>query len=228
MKTLKIKKYYSGEIKTDNMKDFLNKETHLKIENFNNETLLYLLALDEFLVSRHNLGIKSSVIAHCGYIPYLRDDKDITQISNFISRMQLINFITPLPPHRQISNVTYDSIIFDNILKKHYEQGYTLIGGDKSASKYTNLPHIKTDKIRKNGKVKSVKIKDFVPNPTNKYLIFDDILGGGATVQMIINQLPTNSEIVILVGYSENLYNPIENNIKIVALATKGEKINEN
>jgi hypothetical protein len=152
-----------------------------------------------------------------GYVAHMRGDKDEYQVAQLYQLLTNRNMkiICDKVQHESSngiqSEIKYkDDIETDLLELEDYSNTYIFVGADASVPKF--MPDVDTfaNKVRKDGKVISCELDlSRVDTISNKFIIVDDILGGGATIDMVrdeILKVNPDAEIKIWVEYNEGIH----------------------
>lgn len=214
MQTLKYYKRGQGELDTSNFPDIVN-QGKLIIQNLDEKTFVSLLVLNEYMETQAHQMI---TIVVEGYVAHLRGDKDLYPPS--ILYGMLNNFVIVCNQIQHEVDGGYklkiSSIGLKEIQKSLTDLGWgtrKYIGADSSVPKF--CPEITScaTKVREGGKV--IKLDYEYLSVYDKYdnlIIVDDILGGGATVQMLVDKLKShnkNANIHLWTQYNEGIHSEL-------------------
>ena len=101
---------------------------------------------------------------------------------------------------------TPQEIVSDLEITPWYTQ---YVGADSSVCKFFPRVDVQAQKVRLDGKVLSNQLEKPIPQRVNRVVIVDDILGGGATVRMLVESLRKDGftgEIYLWVRYNEAIH----------------------
>lgn len=193
----RIEYYVTGEVNLEALGDLEQVKT-IYVDKMTDTELLALSVINSLVTH------KISVIVS-GYFPNLR----CKMYCKYIEKLKNISFICTDVQHEALFNLTHGWVTRGDISKVlSLPHDFKVIGADKSVKNFT-LVDYEVSKIRKGGKVVSMKVPKVALNKT--YVILDDILAGGATVNGIVDQLikqgVSTQNIKLFIIHSENIYN---------------------
>jgi len=210
-------KYYKrgqGELDTSNFPALLSGVT---VDKLDEKTFMSLLALQSYHKSIFNqhtninpFNIKVEVL---GYVAHLRADKDLFNSAQLYEEyLPIMDFDIKNIQHESTSKIKSSKTSCFEIHIDLKPAGSTLyIGADKSVSKFCDVK-VCADKIRTYGKVTALYL-DLTGIDLTEYksiVIVDDILGGGATIQMVIDALPlplkVTKNLYLWTAYNEGIH----------------------
>jgi hypothetical protein len=198
-----------GELNSSNFSKIW-KQGHLNIETLDAKTFMSLSALSQWgLENRPHTKIGVTV---AGYVEHLRGDKDLYPLGKLYNNLTNLGIMCNQIQHdTSIANLHYPTISEDEIidqLPSVYEIPI-LIGADSSVKNFLPCVTLQAEKIRKNGKVTSLKFDTKLIGSSANIVIVDDILGGGATIQMLYNAIRAGgytNDIHLWVQYNEGIH----------------------
>lgn len=205
-------KYYkrgAGELDTSNFPDIVA-AGEVTVGNLDEKTFVSLLALNQFLLPM----MKTVAVKVKGYVAHMRSDKDIYPMSKLYDYLPFLDIEVESIQHestKKIKSATIDvtKILTDLGLSYWYTQ---FIGADSSVHKFFPNVNSEAQKVRENGKVVSMDFDLGSPRPKyHRIVIVDDILGGGATVQMLVDTIRDQGfegEIYLWIQYDEGIAKP--------------------
>lgn len=209
--TFKYYKRGQGELDTSNFPSILEQGV-LHVDTIDSKTFVSLLAFNSWLGLQRNF-INKFPVNVSGYVEHLRGDKDLYPVANIYQLLHLLD-ITCLQIQHESTPKIKSSIITPFMIETQlgldeskYLQG---IGCDASVSKFMVGPLPCAKKVRVNGKVLRVDLSMNSLDPEAAAIVLiDDILGGGATVQMlydIIRKSHPDLDIYLWVQYNEGIH----------------------
>lgn len=204
-------KYYkrgAGELDTSNFPQILE-DGFVDCAKLDEKTFMSALALNKYLEkTRQVKPIKLYVI---GYVAHLRGDKDLFAVSDLYDLLNRIEIVCSSIQHESTEKVRSATITIkeiEDIMGLDHGACF-FIGADSSVPRFCPEITLCASKVRTSGKVTSLKIDtDFVPD-NEELIIVDDILGGGATIQMLVDKLRIcglSNPISMFVAYNEGFH----------------------
>lgn len=206
-------KYYKlgqGELDTSNF-DEIVENGWVSIERLGSKEFVSLLALNQYILENDYMSVQCFVQ---GYVYHMRSDKDLFNVSSLYRKLlPNINFKCRSIQHESNSKIKSGKLAWFTVYGKSVstfpelinKDDLLIVNADKSVKKFRNtFPNTKTlecDKVRENGKVISMDVPTHTQTSNMKYIIIDDLIGGGATITMIIAKLLTDYDV-----YPENIY----------------------
>lgn len=209
METLKYYKRGQGELDTSNFPE-IAEQGELRIGNLDDRTLVSLMALNKFLI--HN-GTKDVNVLCTGYVQHLRGDKDVFPVAQLYDDLMMLKFICERVQHESTdkiksASVTKREVLSDLALGNDWFTAF--IGADGSVPKFFPTIDKCAKKVRKDGKVTGMNF-ELGENALRRIIIVDDILGGGATVQMLVDKIRASGfdgDLYLWVEYCEGIHKP--------------------
>lgn len=205
-------KYYKrgeGELDTSNFHEILA-AGELTIECLDEKTFMSLLALDQFY-SRYGDLDSCLIVRVNGYVAHLRADKDVFNSAGLYHLLQNLKIECAKIQHEsngKVKSATIDAhkcyLDLDLACKV-----YQCVGADKSVQKFISGFIQCADKQRTDGKVVGLTFDAATLSESCDIIIVDDILGGGATVQMLVDlirEAGLKNNIHLWVQYNEGIH----------------------
>ena len=199
-------KYYrrgTGELDTSNFPDLIQ-QGYVHVETLNEKTFMSLMALNDCDIPKGFMVIVE------GYVAHLRADKDFYSPANLYRKLDRMEILCSSIQHEDTPEIKGAQITTSNICTDlGISQWFTTFyGADKSVPKFAPFIVNSADKLRAFGKVVSL---DFNAKPPTKgrVVIVDDLLGGGATIQMLLDKLRNDGytgEVFLWVAYNEGIH----------------------
>jgi len=200
-------KYYkrgAGELDTSNFPDILE-AGEVEIERLDDKAFVSLFALNDFLLGRGKITARVS-----GYVHNLRSDKDFYPVCQIYNRLEQINFAIEGVQHESTDAIKTAIINKNTIIE---DLGLSMlfcyfVGADSSVHKFFPEVDLEASKVREDGKVTSLEVKKSYPEKC-RIIIVDDILGGGATINMLIDEFRLqgfDGEIYMWTAYNEGIH----------------------
>jgi len=209
--TFKYYKRGQGELDTSNFPSILEQGV-LHVDTIDSKTFVSLLAFNSWLGLQRNF-INKFPVNVSGYVEHLRGDKDLYPVANIYQLLHLLDITCFQIQHEstdKIKSALISAFTIENSLGITSGNSIQYIGCDASVEKFTlgTLPCAK--KVRVNGKVLRVDLSmNSLAPDTTAIVLIDDILGGGATVQMlydIIRKTHPDLDIYLWVQYNEGIH----------------------
>lgn len=148
---------------------------------------------DQYLESDEDEYTKFKVLIE-GYVHHMRADKDLVDPSKMYAELNY-DYICEKVQHdsRNGINTAYrfkEEILKDLFAEDHSGSWYTwFIGADSSVKNFFSEVDISAKKVRRDGKVVALSIGMGDTTNIKRIIIVDDILGGGATVKMLVDNI---------------------------------------
>lgn len=202
-------KYYKrgkGELDTSNFPELV--EQGIVIHHLDNRTLVSLWALNEYSSQR---GKTVDVLVY-GYVAHLRGDKDVFPVAQLYDVLTNLRFRVMDIQHESTATIRSSLMSYSEVCDT-FDVSYddvTIIGADASVPKFMPSVDLYASKVRVNGKVQSVEI-DLTGLDDSPVVIVDDILGGGATIQMLVDRIRADgytNPLYLWVRYNEGIHKP--------------------
>lgn len=204
-------KYYKrgkGELDTSNFPS-IAADGDVIIDNLDEKTFMSLLALNEYL-KLNNLKVELFIN---GYVHHMRSDKDVYPVYNLYKMLDNISFNRC----NKVQHTDSDCIQTDIISKELVESclpnlkgSILFVGADSSVPKFFPDVDIVANKNRSNGKVVSISFDTDNIDNYDHIVIVDDILGGGATVDMLVDIIEDSNKsfltLNLWVEYNEGIH----------------------
>lgn len=204
METFKYYKRGEGELDTSNFPSIVG-QGEITVDVLDEKTFFSLFVLNDYLIDygyESSIGPKFPVNVR-GYIYHMRGDKDVYWPAKVYDLLDNMLIRTEQIQHSNIATVTQPKLNKDTI---YTDLGLTpwytrFVGADGSVHKFMPDIDCESSKVRENGKVVSMKFdtKKVTDAKIDNVVIVDDILGGGKTVQMLV-------DIIRGSGYTGKLY----------------------
>lgn len=204
-------KYYKrgeGELDTSNFPQIAEHKT-IFVNRLDSKTFVSLLALNEYLRSS---GTMIGVIV-LGYVDHLRGDKDVYPPANLYGLLDNMVISCQQIQHESTDKIESAQItsaeIAGDLKIMNHKWFTTFIGADSSVSKFFPGVDLQAEKVRENGKVLANVLKGKIPEAAKRIIIVDDLLGGGATVRMLVDHIREKGfegEILLWVQYNEGIH----------------------
>lgn len=215
METFKYYKRGLGELDTSNFPEIV-KQGEITVDNLDEKAFMSLLALDNYLfsVNEEFWSFKLFPVYVTGYVHHMRGDKDVFPVSQLYEILDSLEIICNNIQHESTGKIQSahinSEIVCQNIPELRKFQNFVqFIGADSSVPKF--FPGVGTcaSKVREKGKVTSLEFTLLKKEWTGAVVIVDDILGGGATIQMLVDEIKKqgyNGPIYMWVAYNEGIH----------------------
>lgn len=206
----------AGELNTSNFPE-IYRNGAVDIERLDSRAFMSLMALNEFCAEKDGHMFRENttinVFVH-GYVDHLRADKDIFNPASLYQKLKYLNIICLSPQHESTSKVKSATITKGDIIGDLHHCNMSpwftnFVGADSSVHKFFPDVDWQASKVREDGKVKSVEIPKKPAFTVRRLIIVDDILGGGATVDMLLDALDEagyKGETYLWFAYNEGIY----------------------
>lgn len=204
-----------GELNTSNFLSIVEQGV-IEVERLDEKTFMSLLALNHYIeeefVKRGEPFFMKVIVK--GYVAHLRGDKDLQPVQVLYSYLKNLNIECLEIQHEQYPRFIHTKLGFTDIcndLQIKVTPWYTLtIGCDGSVSKFFPGVGIQASKVRENGKVVDMDLK-FKPKHSDisRIILVDDLIGGGATVQMLVDIIQDKGyegELYLWTAYNEGIH----------------------
>lgn len=212
-------KYYrrgTGELDTSNFPDILE-SGRILIDNLDARAFVSLLAFKNYAQNTLNRKHQYFTLYVRGYVEHLRGDKDEFQVSNLYRDYlrPMFKIVVQQPQHEDTSAIQGGLVFRDTIrkdLRISPRNEIVLIGADSSVERFCPEVDYSFSKVRKNGKVVKVTPPAGFPEvfpESSTLVIVDDILGGGATIQQVVDTksvLEHHGDIGLWVAANEGIH----------------------
>jgi hypothetical protein len=212
MKTFNYYKRGKGELNTENFPD-LTAQDAIRVRQLDSKTFVSLLALQLHKSQISRCAPKKQTVYVEGYVEHMRGDKDEFPVSTIYSYLHSFNIICLSVQHESTFKITSGILTKKEIfgdLPHLDKESVLFIGADSSVPKFFPLVDGFATKTRTDGKVTSLSFNtDLDLNRVEDIVIVDDLLGGGATVQMLVDILKDNGfmgNISLWVRYNEDIH----------------------
>lgn len=186
-------KYYKrgeGELDSSNFQNIYD-DGSIILDDLTYRDFMSLCILDEWLNRKERKKFIEVIIK--GYVPNLRGDKDLGLPNKIYDKFQWLDFTCMSVQHENTNAIKTALIKIQTITKDFPELGWDtrmFVGADSSVPKFCPEITNYAEKVRFNAKVTHVSTYQIDDLSTiANVIIVDDILGGGATVQMLIDNL---------------------------------------
>jgi hypothetical protein len=203
METPKFKYYRrgTGELDTSNFPE-IAKAGCVEVHHLDSRTLISLETLKYYLW--YNYSGRPMKVVVDGYVCHMRADKDAFDPSEAYSHLGRFGFTFDVRKvqHDSRNGIQSGKVDWFNIRKDLIKKGSMLeytknkrygghfyIGADSSVHKFFPEVDVEARKVRENGKVVSLELDLPDVQDTQAMIIVDDILGGGATIQMCVDTI---------------------------------------
>ena len=205
-------KYYKrgkGELDTSNFKT-IALTLRLKVSTLDEKTFTSLLALNHYMQITENSGTIRVVVE--GYVAHLRADKDEYSPANLylmLDRMEIDCLSVQHESTAKIKSATVDKLRVLEDLDRLSPWFTLFIGADGSVPKFFPDVDICARKVRENGKVTDMAFSMPETSQAKQIIIVDDLLGGGATIQMLVDIIKASGfagPIHMWVAYNEGFH----------------------
>lgn len=197
-------KYYrrgTGELDTSNFPE-LAKAGRVEVHHLDSRTLVALVCLQSYLyknLDNLNYCVEDFTVVVDGYVCHMRADKDVFDITEVYEALGF-TFDVRKVQHDSRNGIKSAEIDKWNVLKSivasnpisttaYSYSKTTFVGADNSVHKFFPDVDVEAKKIRKDGKVVSLDLSLGDTSKTEAIVIVDDILGGGATIQMCVDRI---------------------------------------
>ena len=191
-------KYYrrgTGELDTSNFPE-IAKVGRVEVHHLNSRTLASLEALEDYLYYLHTpTDPVDFTVVVTGYVCHMRADKDIWDPSEAYAFLEANGFTFDVRKVQHDSRNGIQSAEIDkpeimasirNIPSPWFTR---YVGADSSVHKFFPDVDVEARKVRENGKVVSLELDMGDVSQLKQVVIVDDILGGGATIQMCVDKI---------------------------------------
>lgn len=198
-----------GELNTSNFPNIVA-SGHLLVETLDEKTFMSLMALNEYMKLRKpGAVIKVEVF---GYVAHLRGDKDEYPPARLYELLDHMSIECQSIQHESTPVIKSATITKADVMRDLPEATawFTqLIGADGSVPKF--FPEVDgcAQKVRANGKVTEMDFPTPLPCSVKQIVIVDDLLGGGATIQMLVDIIRGSGftgKIHMWVAYNEGFH----------------------
>lgn len=185
METFKYYKRGEGELDTSNF-SALCLQSHITVESLDSKTFVSLLSLQMYMQQVCGFHSKIKVVVE-GYVEHMRGDKDLFPTSSVYATLNRYEFICLAVQHESTAYVKSALLSKKELSKDVPSFGKVMyIGADSSVPKFFPSVDAYATKVRTDGKVTSLDFDtNLIPKGTQSIVIVDDLLGGGATVDML-------------------------------------------
>lgn len=213
-------KYYkrgTGELDTSNFPQ-IAQDGSVGVDTIDDRTLVSMMALNDW-VDKRNISVERGVpgatrirsikVVVSGYVAHMRGDKDEYPVAFLYDRMTNLNIHCCGIQHESTAKIRGNMINAQDIMEHFDLTGNPyFIGADTSVPKFCTGIDQCAVKVREDGKVISSNI-DILDLPENETIVIvDDILGAGATVQQVIDQVSSIAprNLLLWVAYNEGIH----------------------
>jgi hypothetical protein len=214
--TFKYYKRGKGELDTSNFPELLQNK-YIEIEELDSKAFVSLLAFNHWLdgTDAVELGYDHGnffTVKVYGYIHHMRSDKDLFSPAKLYCLMPNLMFDVRSIQHEstpviQSAKITQTEVLKD--LPMICPWFTTFVGADGSVPKFMPTIEHTANKVRENGKVVSTDFTVDWPKAIKRIVIVDDLLGGGATIQMLVDTIKNQGykgEVYLWVAYNEGIH----------------------
>jgi len=186
METFKYYKRGEGELDTSNFPT-LCLQTIITVEALDSKTFVSLFALQMYCEQIHIGPLKIKVIVE-GYVDHMRGDKDLFIPSSIYSKLYRYEFTCLAVQHESTAYIQSAFLSKKELSNDINPLGKVMyIGADSSVPKFFPSVDAYATKVRTDGKVTSLDFDtSLIPWDVDSVVIVDDLLGGGATVDMLL------------------------------------------
>lgn len=226
-------KYYrrgTGELDTSNFPE-IAKAGCVEVHHLDSRTLMALDALNSY--SWDNPSADEINVLVTGYVCHMRGDKDVWDPSEAYASLEADGFTFDV---RKVQHDSRNGIVTGTVTKSKICNSIetmvatpwftSFVGADSSVHKFFSHVDVEAKKIRENGKVVSLDLYMGDTSALKQLVIVDDILGGGATIQMCVDKIRESGykgAIFLWVEWNEGIHS--EEFLKQFAGAYIGENI---
>jgi hypothetical protein len=214
MSTFQYYKRGAGELDTSNFPELLA-NGYIEIQNLDEKTFMSLLTFNYWLdtvPSEKYDNTSFFLVKIYGYVAHLRSDKDLFSPAKLYDLFTNLMFKVYNIQHESVPMIKSAQIGQEKILMAFPQLCpwfTTFVGADSSVHKFFPDVEYEAEKIRKDGKVISTELKIEWPSAIRRVIIVDDLLGGGATVQMLVDTIREQGyegEVYLWTAYNEGFH----------------------
>ena len=211
---MEIFKYYKrgvGELDTSNFDEIIN-SGEMEVDRIDDKTFFSLLTLNTYLETEW-FGNDVTVTVR-GYVANLRGDKDLFPPAVIYQLLTRLKIVCKSIQHESTDKIRTTTITKNTILTDlpKASQWFTaFVGADGSVPKFYPTIDSFATKVREGGKVVSLDYKMPSAHDIRSVVIVDDILGGGATIQMLLDTIKSQGftgTFHLWVAYNEGIHKP--------------------
>ena len=205
-------KYYkrgAGELDTSNFPDILA-AGEVTIKTLDEKTFMSLLALNEYArEADEGQMIRVKIL---GYVAHLRADKDEYQPARLYELLDHMALHCDSIQHESTEQIRSAMITKQDILRdlpKASSWFAMFVGADGSVPKFFPECDLCALKMRESGKVTDMSFPTLPHTETKQIIIVDDLLGGGATIQKLVDIIRRDGfagPIHMWVAYNEGFH----------------------
>jgi hypothetical protein len=213
MKTFNYYKRGKGELNTENFLDLaFQREIHVR--QLDSKTFVSLMALQLYKSQSSRCAARKQTVYVEGYVDHMRGDKDKFPVSTIYSYLHSFDIVCLSIQHESTGYIKSDTLTKKEILgdlPTVNTDSVLFIGADSSVPKFFPQVDGFATKVRKDGKVTSLSFDTDLDLDVYDIVIVDDLIGGGATVQMLVDILEDNGfggDISLWVRYNEGIHKP--------------------
>ena len=216
METFKYYRRGKGELDTSNFGAILA-QGYVEVDRLDSKTVVTLLNFSIYLTMRGQSYEQTGVVFPLtikGYVDHMRADKDLHDPAELYLGMSLwYDVCCEQVQHDSRNGIVSAKIDKEDVLKDLSVIQHTwftqFVGADSSVPKFFPSVDKYATKVRENGKVVSLDYHMSKDNEVHRLVIVDDIVGGGATVQMLVDKIKESGykgEIFLWVQYNEGIH----------------------
>ena len=197
-------KYYrrgTGELDTSNFPEIVEAKC-VEVHHLDSRTIVSLALLQMYMQEEHFhlwCGREDFEVIVTGYVSHMRADKDLFDPSIAYDELGF-TFDVRKVQHDSRNGIqsaeigkfkVVDDLMQGNLFKasKYSYANTTFVGADSSVHKFFPDVDVEARKVRENGKVVSLDLDVGFHDHLQGVVIVDDILGGGATIQMCVDKI---------------------------------------
>jgi hypothetical protein len=214
MKTFNYYKRGKGELNTENFPDLVVQDA-IHVRQLDSKTFVSLLALQLYKSQSSRCAARKQTLYVEGYVNHMRGDKDEFPVSTIYSYLHSFYVVCLSIQHESTGYIKSNILTKKEILGDLFhvnKESVLFIGADGSVPKFFPQVDGFATKVRKDGKVTSLSFNtDLDLSSVDCIVIVDDLLGGGATVQMLVDIIEDYGfigDISLWVRYNEGIHVP--------------------
>ena len=216
METPKFKYYRrgTGELDTSNFPE-IAEAGRVEVHHLDSRTLVSLTILNHYLCFNYEpleYQLEDFTVVVTGYVCHMRADKDTLDLSIFYDALNF-TFDVQKVQHDSRNGIVPGKINKGDVCcSVNTSDWFTrYVGADSSVHKFFPDVDVEAQKIREDGKVVSLDLNIGDISTLKQVVIVDDILGGGATVQMCVDKIRESGykgDIVLWCEWNEGIHKP--------------------
>lgn len=209
-------KYYKrgqGELDTSNFPEIC-RQGMIVVDKLDSKTFVSLLALHHYIGEKPTRCPNRLLVTVRGYVDHLRGDKDEFFVAKLYDLLYNLQFSCHSVQHTSTGTIKTSKLsTYQVVSELRIPPTVTtqLLGCDGSVNDFMYFKIPSATKVRENGKVTKLSFAGSFLDTVDHYVLVDDILGGGATVQMFYDFLRAkvpDKPISLWVRYNEGIHPP--------------------